>query len=79
VDPAGRWVIAPFFAFAFPFSQERAVVTVDKLKGVIDPKGKWIIPPSLWWAIAYTDGLLCVRRGKRFTYLDRDGRPGLWS
>jgi hypothetical protein len=28
VDPAGRWVIAPSFAFAFPFSQERAVVTV---------------------------------------------------
>ncbi len=75
VDSAGRWVIAPSFAFAFPFSQERAVVAVGQRKGVIDPKGKWVIPASFSRAFAYSDGFLCVQQGKRFAFLDRNGRP----
>ncbi len=75
VDYGGQWRLAPTFDFAFPFSQERAVVQMGKLRGVITAKGKWVTTPSLSWAIGYQDGLLAVARGRRFSYLDRRGRP----
>jgi hypothetical protein len=74
VNRAGQWVITAHFEFAYPFSQERAVVAVGELRGVIDRKGSWIVRPSPLWAIEYRNGLLCIEQKKRFAYLDLNGR-----
>ena len=74
VDRTGRFIIPARFDFAFPFSDERAVVEINKVRGVVTPDGKWVTEPAYKWSIAYGSGFLPVMRGGRFSYLDRSGR-----
>lgn len=84
--PAGRVVIAPRFAYATDFREQRARAWVPapasdpeqdggrSLWGYLAPSGEWAIAPRFDAAGDFEGGRALVRQDDEFVFVDPDGR-----
>jgi len=77
IDKTGKVVIPPEFAYANPFTEGLAAVTMtstgDHRWGYIDRAGKWVIAPQFEWASPFSEHLASVNSKHDCAYIDPTG------
>jgi len=62
IEKSGKLLSDQWFDYAFPFSEDRALVLRDETKSYIDKTGKVVLVPKFDSARSFSDGLACVGR-----------------
>lgn len=77
IDPTGKLVIPARFHAAEDFREGRAVVRVkaNGPAGAIDARGELVAPARFTFLGAYAGGLAPFSDGKKWGFVDRDGKP----
>jgi hypothetical protein len=76
INKKGQYVVRPKFAYAYPFSQGLASVTLEHNGkwGYIDKIGRWAITPKYDWASLFSEGLAPVNFDGKCGFVNRKGK-----
>lgn len=75
INQKGQIVIDKNFDAAENFSEERAVVSINKKLGIIDTRGNWIrLPDFDTSSVYFKSGFLLGLSKGRYFYIDRNGK-----
>jgi WG repeat protein len=82
LDKDGRMAIQPQFTTGYPFSEGRALISVESTWGYIDKTGRTVIPPKFLNASPFSNGLAYVQmiettpqwRTARWFLIDKNGK-----